>query len=599
MSIVSPLDLSPTDSLRSTTAKQLWHSDAPPALRSAWERGDQAEAWATWVKHLKGLDLKGRNLKTRNSSGSSSFSLAWGAPPEFLRFQETVLQKEGGLIEWLSKAASRETDLLFAIESLAWADRLAQIAPETEPSVWWDLCEQLTGIAAEAAASQAADQPTATEAIIQQLLAGELPLALSIALPELKPLKDLRPTAIDRLAEGLERLTDGEGLLHTDLLDATLLLLACWTRCRLRCESQSDSAWPDDAETQLEWLVRQVLRLVDGEGQLPFSDNQPPTDNLKLLQAALDLAGDEEDKAAARRRLTGCQFDSEAKPPSPSNHSEWAGLTVMATGWPDKAPRLTVTHDGEQMRIALRANRKTLFSGDWPVRITVEGKPLKPVDEWEVSCWHSDEDCDYLELSIDLTGGATLERHLLIAREDGVAMLSEVLLTESGEAIPLALTTSLPLAEGGAFVSEEETRDGWILVGDQRVAGVLPLALSEWKVEARGGSLEEESGRLRLHTESSGRNLASPLWIDFSLKRFAKQRTWRQLTVAEALKKVPTDVAVGYRVQSGKKQWILYRSLAPPANRTLLGHNLSSEALIGRFLKTGEVDEYIEIGEDD
>jgi hypothetical protein len=58
----------------------------------------------------------------------------------------------------------------------------------------------------------------------------------------------------------------------------------------------------------------------------------------------------------------------------------------------------------------------------------------------------------------------------------------------------------------------------------------------------------------------------------------------------------PTEVAVGYRIQCAKMQWLVYQSLAPRANRTLLGHNLASEYLVGRFLATsGEVDELLEI----
>ena len=91
----------------------------------------------------------------------------------------------------------------------------------------------------------------------------------------------------------------------------------------------------------------------------------------------------------------------------------------------------------------------------------------------------------------------------------------------------------------------------------------------------------------------------SPLWIDFSASRFEKQRTWRQLTVAELLKTVTSDVAVAYRVQAAKEQWVVYRSLDKPGNRTFLGHNLSSEALVGKFLKDGTVEEYFEIEADE
>ena len=97
-----------------------------------------------------------------------------------------------------------------------------------------------------------------------------------------------------------------------------------------------------------------------------------------------------------------------------------------------------------------------------------------------------------------------------------------------------------------------------------------------------------------------GRTAVSPLWIDFSAKRFDKQRTWRQLTVAESLKSVSADVAVAYRMQSGKDQWVLYRSLDDPGNRTFLGQNYSSEQVVGRFdPETGTLDEFYEIEADD
>ena len=57
----------------------------------------------------------------------------------------------------------------------------------------------------------------------------------------------------------------------------------------------------------------------------------------------------------------------------------------------------------------------------------------------------------------------------------------------------------------------------------------------------------------------------------------------------------PTDVAVGHRIQSGRDQWLYYRSLAECGSRTLLGQNFSSDFYLGRFHKDGSIDELIEI----
>ena len=83
--------------------------------------------------------------------------------------------------------------------------------------------------------------------------------------------------------------------------------------------------------------------------------------------------------------------------------------------------------------------------------------------------------------------------------------------------------------------------------------------------------------------------------FDLDRKRAKKVRTWRQLTVGEGMEVVPPDVAVGYRAQSGDDQWLIYRSLAPAGNRTLLGQNISAEFCAGRFLTTGKFKEWVEI----
>jgi hypothetical protein len=59
---------------------------------------------------------------------------------------------------------------------------------------------------------------------------------------------------------------------------------------------------------------------------------------------------------------------------------------------------------------------------------------------------------------------------------------------------------------------------------------------------------------------------------------------------------MPHDVAVGYRAQCGKAQWIFYRSLGPRANRTIIGQNTSSEFFAARFLApSGKIEELVEI----
>ena len=127
------------------------------------------------------------------------------------------------------------------------------------------------------------------------------------------------------------------------------------------------------------------------------------------------------------------------------------------------------------------------------------------------------------------------------------------------------------------------------------MALVLPLALPEWRIDTRPGTLAAVDERMELSQSATGSALFAPLFVDMDRRRIARPCTWRQLTVGENLAIQPPDVAVGYRVMVGRQQWLIYRSLAPAANRSLLGHNLVSGMLLARFDRKGEVESLVEI----
>jgi hypothetical protein len=224
--------------------------------------------------------------------------------------------------------------------------------------------------------------------------------------------------------------------------------------------------------------------------------------------------------------------------------------------------------------------------------------PLELDKEWEEVCWHSDDDVDYLEISASLVGGGSIERQILLGREDAFLFLCDNVLHPSSESIECKST--LPIADGINVAFEEATREAVIAARKPR-ALVMPLALSEWKIDSRFGSLQCTVGKgrgLQLCQRGSGEGLACPLFLDLLPRRLKKQRTWRQLTVAELLEICTRDTAVAYRVQCDAAQWVFYRSLAPAANRTFLGQNVASEFFAARFHRDGEVEELLEIDEE-
>jgi hypothetical protein len=153
----------------------------------------------------------------------------------------------------------------------------------------------------------------------------------------------------------------------------------------------------------------------------------------------------------------------------------------------------------------------------------------------------------------------------------------------------------LPLAGRSQFEGEAETREGFLVAAGKRRARVLPLALNEWRTSPARGHLQARDNTLDLAQAAAGQCLFAPLFVDLNPRRLASETTWRQLTVAEDRQIVPVDAAVGYRVQAGKSQWLVYRSLAEPAVRTVLGKNLLHEFLLGVVGSDGQVETLVEI----
>lgn len=537
-----------------------------------------------------------------------------------------------------------------ALSCLAIAHALPSLAEIIPAQRWWQLLDRLGQIVALSAGRLSDCELPLDQSLAQQLLAGELPFTLAYQFPEIKPLASLHASARDSMSAGMQELLNGEGLPHGLQLPILRPLLASWTRCLLISQAMKRRCWSRKAHNQYLWLVRQALRCSAPDGRPLLSNrscrdrllhptNTPPDRELHraapeekwsadFLRNVLSLGGDDSDLTAARGlfdKNTVALLDKPSKTswPATSDHCQWAGLAVMRTAWSRKAPTVAVDFSTSEFKIEIVTAGHPLAAGVWSDATSLDGQRLKQTAPWEEVCWFSDEDVDYLELSMEMTGGARLERKILLAREDLFLLLADSVLTtadkkssnrkgprdSSGHRLPakqrgLMHTSRLPLDAAIQWLPAEKTREGLLATNPARapqpLARVLPLALPEWRSDRRVGELTCESSSdspsLQWTCHTLGRCLTSPIFIDLKSRRTTRQCTWRQLTVAQALEIQPAEVAAGYRVQCAKKQWLIYQSLAPRANRTLLGHNLSSEYLVGRFLApAGEVDELLEI----
>jgi hypothetical protein len=355
--------------------------------------------------------------------------------------------------------------------------------------------------------------------------------------------------------------------------------------------------WNKAAEAQYQWLVHQALRLSRHDGSQVLLDDAAGALDVALFATALGLGGDADDHRIADYTLPGGKRSMPGGNggrtlPCAATHSEWAAMAVLRPTWQRSAERLTILYPGQQFRMELGCGSELLWSGPWELEVRVDGRPARPSSDWGQLCWFSDKDVDFLEVEIQLSGGVRVQRQALLARQDRILLLADVVLgAGSGN---LEYRGRLPLLPSVNFRGADDSREGY-LVARKRRALVMPLALPEWRADPGSGRLEQTSHGLELCQSTEANRLYAPLLFDLDRGRMVRRRTWRQLIVAESLVIQPADVAVGYRAAVGKAQWLIYRSLAEKANRTLLGHNLSTEMLVGRFQRSGEVEPLLEI----
>lgn len=250
---------------------------------------------------------------------------------------------------------------------------------------------------------------------------------------------------------------------------------------------------------------------------------------------------------------------------------------------------LSVDFSSPEIKLELRASGNLLFAGTWNWSATAAGKILTADGHWKEVGWHREKSCDYLEIELPLAGGHKLERQMFFARNELFFVVADCLFGPPNAANEIHYCQTLPLAGGTSFSAADETCEGWLTANGRRAACVVPLAQPEWRSDYRHAQLKTADCKLSAEIAGHGRRLLSPLWIDIHPRRIRKPITWRQLTVGENLAAVPRDIATGYRIQCGNEQWLLYRSLAPVANRSVMGHNTYGSFVCGCVKPDGSV----------
>lgn len=293
-----------------------------------------------------------------------------------------------------------------------------------------------------------------------------------------------------------------------------------------------------------------------------------------------------------RNGRTAAQFKNAPKPAA-AFHTESGRTTVMRTDWSSSAAQLAIDWSQPEMKWEFCLGSDVAMQGIAAPWVSVDGRTLDAVGEWEEVIWLSEPEADYLELEIVLTGGTKLQRQILLSRRDGWLMVADDVRPARPAAIECRV--QLPTSPGSRLVPAADTREAQLVCGKRKFAAV-PGSLPEWRSERSTGEMTLEGDRLSVRASTpAGAALHVPLFLNFDSRRAARELTWRRLTIGENLRIVRPDEAAGYRLQLGREHWLVYRSLTERANRTLLGINLQTDFLFARFSAEGESEPLIEI----
>lgn len=450
--------------------------------------------------------------------------------------------------------------------------------------------EELKKIAREATALSFETAP-----IAHQLLTGELRLKLGVLTDD----RALSEEGLVSLINGLEVMLDGEGTPHKKYLPIFPELVACWLRSfslakRKGVEVHNLTDAQREAFAQCRWLPLRLAQLSRANGAAIFAAGDEKISG-DLIKSSLDVWGDKTD-----RRNAACLRKDLANPtPKPSVEKiaravcgDWSGIGVFRAEARPETAYVGVALDDAEFLLEFGVKGTPLASGAARLTLTRDGHPVGPTGQWEEVCRHQEPEIEYWELERTHERGVWIQRQVALSCKDEFAYICDNIVADS----PGDLTYRLeaPLVKGVSAIEAEETRE-ITLCRDKIRATVLPLAAEEWRTTPSYFEFRQENSHLRFDGRTRQSRMSIPWIVDLRGLKKTEQVTWRQLRVAENLQNLPRDIAVAFRWQIGAQQWMAYRSLAAPSNRTVLGQNLISDFAIARVFANGKTKTIVEI----
>lgn len=485
----------------------------------------------------------------------------------------------------LDETSHTESDRWAVVEAATWGlSRLVRSRRHVADSSGRDL-ERLVA-AARAAIATLAERDTrpARFAIVLSRLFGDVEVC-----------RDFGATAAAAVIEEIGRLVTAEGAVVLTGSAMVVDRVDRWAGIRATAAALGGPVWGDDVDRRWVAATAAAMRLL-GPGGRRVSGSELVSGRAVLLDSLGSAAGKRLRRTAQLLRRGAAAAGCRAALLGPDLHDPAAATAIIRTGWGRDAVRVLLEYRDVVPHLEIVAGDRSLVEGPWEWGTTVGGRSLDAEGAWTVSGWESDRKAAFLEIAAPLAGGLRIERQVVVLRRQKVVLLADAIVPVDGKAsaADAGITHQSAVRLAAALEAEPatETREVFVYDGGMRLMA-LPIALNEWRGPG-SGDLTVADRKLGL-TQSGHRRLYAPLWLDCEPRRIGQPLTWRQLTVADTRRNLPSHQAAGFRVQAGPEQWLLYRALDVSRNRTLLGCNVSSGFLLGRVKRSGEVARTVEI----
>lgn len=497
--------------------------------------------------------------------------------------------------QWLDTADSNASSAL-GLAALAWQlPELAQRANNQWLGQWFhDLVDRVAKYKSDD------DDPVLCHLVLQ----CEIPLLLCMTTAGSKRIVQAEASrSMDNLAQLLEC---GEDNPYPWLVHGATYLraaLASVLRSRVLADGLGLRRLYPPQQRALASMMVHAARWTRSDGTALLGGSQAAPKSLAIWQAvakqtrrpkSMLLALHQTGIKLGKPRETSEKKLNRKQMPEGSNYCEPAGCATMRSDWQQKGSRFAIDFSDSEVFIeALGPKGQPILAGDWGVQVIWDGQSEMKLGDWEEVCWFTDDEVDYLEIEATIGSHGKIQRQAILLREERLLFLGDAIL--SSQAGKCQLKSRLPLANGVLFEPAQKTREGILqLAGGQRCL-TLPLHLPEWRRQLAPGKLECQDRHLCVTAETNSGRAYAPMLISLCNRHSKKPFTWRQLTVAEQLRIVPQDVAAAYRIQIGKEQWMIYRTLAAAARRTALGKHTFADFYCGRFNDSGDMETLVEV----